>query len=77
MVRKHKGEEFHGISLEESDKAEYWLEKLQRVLDEMKCPPKHMVTCAISLLQGATLDWWKLDLRHPLILDSITWDFFV
>ena len=28
MVRKHGAKEFHGISLEESDKAEYWLEKL-------------------------------------------------
>ena len=28
FVRKHGVEEFHGISLEESDKAEFWLEKL-------------------------------------------------
>ena len=27
-VRKHGVEEFHGTSLEESDKAEFWLEKL-------------------------------------------------
>ena len=40
LVRKHGVEEFHGTSLEESDKAEFWLEKLQRALDEVKCPPK-------------------------------------
>ena len=34
-VRKHGVEEFHGTSLEESDKAEFWLEKLQRALDEV------------------------------------------
>ena len=28
-------EEFHGTSLEELDKAEYWLERLQRVLEEV------------------------------------------
>ena len=28
-VRKHGVEEFHGTSLEESDKTEFWLEKLQ------------------------------------------------
>ena len=39
MVRRHGAEEFHGTSMEESDKAEYWLEKLQRVLDEVRCPP--------------------------------------
>ena len=59
LVRKHGVEEFHGTSLEESDKAEFWLEKLQRALDEVKCPPEQMDKCAVSLLQGAVYDWWK------------------
>ena len=37
-IRKHGVEKFHGTSLEESDKAKFWLEKLQRALDEVKCP---------------------------------------
>ena len=77
FVRKHGVEEFHGTSLEEFDKAEFWLEKLQRALDEVKWPPGQMAKCAISLLQGATYDWWKLVLRNPLLLDPISWDFFV
>ena len=32
-VRKHGVEEFHGTSMEESEKAEFWLEKLERALD--------------------------------------------
>ena len=76
-VRKHGVEEFHGISLEESDKAEFWLEKLQNALDEVKCPPEQMAKCAVSLLQGASYDWWKLVLRNPLLPDPISWDFFV
>ena len=28
MVRRHGAEEFHGLNMEESDKAEFWLEKL-------------------------------------------------
>ena len=39
-IRKLGVEDFHGTSLEDYDKAEFWLEKLQRVLDELKCPPK-------------------------------------
>ena len=39
-IRRHLVEEFHGTSLEESDKAKFWLEKLQRALDEVKCPPE-------------------------------------
>ena len=72
LVRKHKVEEFHGTSLEESNKAEFWLEKLKRTPDEVKCPPEQMAKCAISLLQGATYDWWKLVIRNPLLLDPIT-----
>ena len=77
LVRKYGVEEFHGTSLEESDKAKFWLEKLQRALDEVKCPPEQMVKCVVSLLQGTTYDWWKLVLRNPLLPDPISWDFFV
>ena len=38
-VRKQGVEEFHGTSFEESDKAKLWLEKLQRALEKVKCPP--------------------------------------
>ena len=31
MIRRHGVEEFHGLNMEESDKAEFWLEKLQKV----------------------------------------------
>ena len=67
LVRKHGVEEFHGTSLEESDKAEFWLEKLQRALDKVKCPPKQRAKCAVSLLQGEAYDWWKLVLKNPLL----------
>ena len=76
-IRKHGVEEFHGTSLEEFDKADFWLKKLQRALEEVKCPPEQMAKCAVSLLQGAAYDWWKLVLRNPLLLEPISWDFFV
>ena len=77
LVRKHGVEEFYGTSLKESDKVEFWLEKLQRSLDEVKCPPEQMAKCAVSLLQGATYDWWKLVLRNPLLPEPLSWDLFV
>ena len=76
-VRKHGVEEFHGTSMEESDKGEFWLEKLERALVEVRCPVDQRATCAVSLLQGANYDWWKLVLRNPLLLDPVTWDYFV
>ena len=77
VIRKHGVEEFHGTSMEESDKAEFCLEKLERALDETKYPVDQKVTCAVSLLQGAAYDWWKLVMRNPLIPDPVTWDYFV
>ena len=77
MVRRHGVEEFHETSLEESAKAEYWLERLQRVLEEVRCPPKQRVAYAVSLLQSEAYDWWKLVLKRPRFSDPMPWDFFV
>ena len=44
MVRRHEVEEFHGTNMEEFDKAKFWLEKLQRILEEVRCPPDHRVS---------------------------------
>ena len=72
MIRRHGVEEFHGSNMEESDKAEFWLEKLQRLMEEVRCPPDQRVTCAISLLQGSAYDLWKLVLRCPRLPDPIS-----
>ena len=69
MVRRHGAEEFHGTSMEEFDKAEYWLEKLQRVLEEGRCPLDQRVSCAVSLLQSKAHDLWKLVLKSLRIPD--------
>ena len=64
-------------SMEESGKAEFWLEKLERALDEVRCPVDQKATCAVSLLQGAAYDLCKLVLRNALLLDPVAWDYFV
>ena len=63
--------------MEESDKAEFWLENFERALDEVRCPMDQKATCVVSLLQGATYDWWKMVLRNSLLPDPVTWDYFV
>ena len=77
MVRRHGAKEFHGTSLEESERAEFRIGKLQRVLDEVRCPLEQRVSCAVSLLQSGVYDWWKLVLRHPMLPNSMPWDLFV
>ena len=76
-VRRHGAEEFHGSSMEESEKAEFWLEKLERLLEDVRCPLDQRASCAVSLLQGEAYDWWKLALKSPKIPNPMTWEFFV
>ena len=71
-VRRHGVEEFHGSSMEESKKVEFWLEKLERVLEEVRCPPDQRASCAVSLLQGEAYDWWKLVLKSLGIPNPMT-----
>ena len=42
--------------MEESDKAEFWLEKLQRILEEVRCPPDQRLSYAVSLLKSEAYD---------------------
>ena len=72
MVRRHGAEEFPGTNMEKSDKEEFWLEKLQRIFKEVKCPLDQRVSCAVSLLQSEAYDWWKLVLRSPRIPNPMT-----
>ena len=63
--------------MEELEKAEFWLENLERVLEEVRCPPDQKALCAILLFQGKAYDWWKLVLKCPRIPNPMTWEFFV
>ena len=75
MVRRHRAKEFHGSNMKESNKVEFWLEKLQRIVEEVRCPPDQRVTSAVSLLQGSAYDWWKLVLRSLRLPDPIPGSF--
>ena len=76
-VRRHRVEEFHGSSMEESAKAKFWLEKLERVLEKVRCPPNQRASCSVSLLQGEAYAWCKLVLKSLGIPNPMTWEFFV
>ena len=50
IVRRHGAKEYHGPSMEELVKAKFWIEKLERVLEKVRCPPDQRASCEISLL---------------------------
>ena len=64
-------------ALQSPIKPSFFIEKLERALDEVRCPGDQKATCAVSLLQGAAYDWWKQALRNPLLPNPVTWDYFV
>lgn len=39
--------------------AEYWLENIQRVFDEMACSSDDYLTCVMSLLKNEAYNWWS------------------
>ena len=45
MIRRHGAEELNRSNIEESDKAEFWLEKLQRLIEEVRCPRSKSDLC--------------------------------
>ena len=77
LIRRHGAEEFYGSNMEESDKVEFLFKKLQRLMEEVRCPPDQRVTCAIYLLQGSAYDWWKLVLRNSRLPDPMSWEYFI
>ena len=77
LIRTHGAEEFYGSNMEESDKVEFLFKKLQRLMEEVRCPPDQRVTCAIYLLQGSAYDWWKLVLRNSRLPDPMSWEYFI
>ena len=62
--------------MDDFDKAEFWLKKIQRILEEVRCPLDKRVSCAMSLMQSEAYDWWKLVLRSLRIPNPMPWEFF-
>ena len=76
IPNRHGAKEFYGTNMDEFDKAEFWLKKIQRILEEVRCPLDKRVSCAVSLMQSEAYDWWKLVLRSLRISNPMPWEFF-
>ncbi|MFQ6667230.1 hypothetical protein Gotur_033321 [Gossypium turneri] len=70
----YRAEEFSGKMSDDSARAEYWLENMQRVLDEMLCLPEDFLRCDVSLLkeEGFSLNYVSkryLDMKKKEFLE--------
>ncbi|KAA3480778.1 Gag-Pol polyprotein [Gossypium australe] len=62
-------EEFRANVDDDPERAEFWLENMIRVFDELSCTPAECLKCAISLLNDT---WWRQRESHlGVLLDRV------
>ncbi|KAA3466743.1 Chaperone surA [Gossypium australe] len=74
-IRKYGAEEFRATSVDDAEKAKFWLENTIRVFDEMSLTFEECIKCVVSLLRDTTYQWWKT-LISIVLKEWVTWDFF-
>ncbi|KAA3478731.1 DNA/RNA polymerases superfamily protein [Gossypium australe] len=74
-IRKHGGQEFRADDEDDAERAEFWLDNIVRVFDELSCTPDECLKCAISLLRDSAYYWWNT-LVSVVPKERVTWDFF-
>lgn len=67
--------EFLGLYNVDQTKVEYWLKKMQWVLDELNCSLMDSLKCSVSLLKEDAYQWW-ITLTSVTHRDHVTWEFF-
>ncbi|XP_058008048.1 uncharacterized protein LOC131182523 [Hevea brasiliensis] len=75
-IRKYGAVDFNGRKEDDSAAAKYWLERTERVLQQLHCTPEQSLECAVSLLQEAAYRWWDVVTKVVPPTD-ITWKFFL
>ena len=57
-LRKYGAVDFKGVDRDDSASAEYWLDRTERVLEQLHCLDAEKLECAVSLLQEEAYIWW-------------------
>ncbi|XP_017609218.1 uncharacterized protein LOC108455121 [Gossypium arboreum] len=66
---------FRGVSRVAPSVAEYWLEAIKRILDDLGCTPEQKLKGVVSLLRDESYQWW-LTVKEGTFSDRLTWEFF-
>ncbi|KAK5825379.1 hypothetical protein PVK06_020204 [Gossypium arboreum] len=54
------GKEFSRIKGTDLIRAEYWLEGVGKILEQMSCSDKEKLGCVVSLLDDKAHRWWNM-----------------
>ena len=74
-IGKYGAEEFRATTNDDAEKAEFWLENIIKVFDELSLSPEECIKCVVSLLRDTAYHWWKT-LTSVVPSERVTWDFF-
>ena len=75
-VRKYGAEDFKGLLTDDSPAAEYWLERTERIMEQIHCSEVEKLECAVSLLQESAYQWWTTVKSH-VDGEAIDWPLFL
>ena len=69
-LRSNGAEVFRGVSGVAPNVAEYWLETVERIMDDLDCTAEEKLKGAISLLRDEAYQWW-LTIREGTPADRV------
>ena len=75
-VRKYGAKDFKGQLTDDSPAAEYWLERTERIMEQIHCTEEEKLECAVSLLQESAYQWWTT-VRSRVDGEMISWPLFL
>ncbi|KAA3480029.1 DNA/RNA polymerases superfamily protein [Gossypium australe] len=74
-LRANGAEVFKGIYGIALSTAEYWLDAVERIMDDLDFTKEEKLKGVISLLRDEAYQWW-LTVKDGSVADRITWDLF-
>ena len=75
-ARKYGAEDFKGQLTDDSPAAEYWLERTERIMDQLHCTNEEKLECAVSLLQESAYQWWTT-VKGRVDRELLNWPLFL
>ena len=75
-MAKYRPIDFLGKKDDGPSMVENWLERIERMLQQMHCTPKENLECATSSLQDEAYQWW-VSVTRIAPSESVTWELFL
>ncbi|VFQ84400.1 unnamed protein product [Cuscuta campestris] len=75
-LNKNSAEEFLGKNIADPLIAFRWIERIQRVFENLKVPTSEWADFAVMLLQSNAYEWWKHTTRNANHQAKVTWAYF-